>query len=329
MSKRALIVGIDAYESSPLSGCVADAAAMATLLETDGNGDPNFGVKLITSDDMVVSRSVLNEAIPALFQGDADMALFYFAGHGVINPDTNSGHIVAQDGEPGALGYSLSDLLGLANGAYPKIKSTVVILDSCHSGFAGQVAAIRSEVSVIGSGVTILTASPRDGTAEETGGHGVFTSLLIDGLQGAASDICGRITPAALYTHVDQTLGDWARRPNYKANVQTFVILRKVPPKVPLDALRRLPEYFPDATMTFRLDPTFEPERGEEAERLKDIPVNPDHVRIYRELQAFHRHGLIAPVDHPHMWHAAINSTGCRLTASGAHYRRLALLKRI
>jgi len=327
--KRALIVGIDAYESSPLTGCVADASAMATLLETDGNGDPNFSVQSLTSDQAFVSRSALDEAITKLFQGDAELVLFYFAGHGVFNPDTNSGHLVAQDGERGALGYSLTDLLGLANAAYPKIKSTVIILDSCHSGFAGQVPPVKSEFSIIGSGVTILTAAHRDGTAEETDGHGVFTSLLTDGLQGAASDICGRITPAALYTHVDQTLGGWAQRPIYKANVQMFVVLRRVTPKVPLEALRRLPEYFPDATTIFQLDPSFEPERGEEAEKLKHIPINHDHVRIFRELQAFHRHGLVTPVNQPHMWHAAINSSGCRLTASGAHYRRLAQMKRI
>jgi len=29
------------------------------------------------------------------------------------------------------------------------------------------------------------------------------------------------------------------------------------------------------------------------------------------------------------MYYAAINSTGCRLTAIGAHYRNLALMKRI
>jgi hypothetical protein len=77
------------------------------------------------------------------------------------------------------------------------------------------------------------------------------------------------------------------------------------------------------------LDPSFEPDRGEEAERLKDVPVDQDNVRIYRELQKCHQHGLIAPTDHEYMWHTAVLSGGCRLTATGAHYRRLAEKKKI
>lgn len=330
MSKRALIIGIDAYPSAPLKGCVADAIEIASLLETDGDGTPNFGIKLLTSDRNDVTREVLHESIVSLFQGDADMALFYFAGHGSINPETNSGHIVAQDGDRTAPGFSLADLLALANNAYPKIKSTVIILDSCHSGYLGELSGLgKSDPSVIGNGITILTASHRDGTAEEVNGHGIFTDLLVDGLRGSASDVCGRITPAALYTHVDQTLGDWEQRPIYKANVQTFVVLRRVAPKVSLETLRKLPVYFPDPTMTFPLDPSYEPQRGEEAERFKDVPVNEENVRIYRELQACHRHGLVVPVGQEHMWHAAVHSTGCKLTATGAHYRHLAEMRRL
>ena len=109
----------------------------------------------------------------------------------------------------------------------------------------------------------------------------------------------------------------------------SFITLRQVNPKVPLEVLRRLLKYFPDPTDVFALDPSFEPDRGEEAERLKDIPVNEDNERIYRELQQCNRHGLVVPVNQPHMWHAAVYSTGCKLTATGLHYRKLAEMKRI
>ena len=79
----------------------------------------------------------------------------------------------------------------------------------------------------------------------------------------------------------------------------------------------------------FALDPTFEPDRGEESERLSTIQVIDDNVDIYRELQQCNRHGLLVPVDQPHMWHAAVFSTGCELTATGVHYRKLAEMKRI
>ena len=152
---------------------------------------------------------------------------------------------------------------------------------------------------------------------------------MLDGLRGAASDVIGRITPAALYAHVDQTLGAWEQRPIYKANVQSFVTLREVSPKVSKEILRRLPDYFPTASHVLKLDPSFEPDRGEEAEACADIPIDDDNVRIYRELQQCNRHGLVIPTEHEHMWHSAVYSGGCRLTATGAHYRRLADKKKI
>ncbi|EQD62881.1 peptidase C14 caspase catalytic subunit p20 [mine drainage metagenome] len=251
----------------------------------------------------------------------------FSSGHGIINPDTNAGYIVSQNGSNGAWGISLSEILELANNAYPRIKSTVIILDSCHSGFAGEVPSLGNErIAAIGTGVTILTACHRNGTAGEVNGHGLFTDILLDGLSGGSADICGRITPASVYSHVDQTLGPWEQRPIYKANVQTFVTLRQVSPKIPLETLRRLPTYFPDATSTFPLDPSFEPDRENVP---KNIPVNDNNARIFKELQMCNRHGLVTPIDAEHMYYAAIKSTGCRLTALGAHYRKLAEMKRI
>ena len=328
--KKALVVGIDDYPTSPLHGCVNDAVAIANTLEKNGDGSPNFSIRLLTSNETNVFTATLSEAISELFSGDADTVLLFFAGHGIINPDTNAGYIVSQNGAKGSWGVSLSEILSLANRAYPRIKSTVIILDSCHSGFVGEVPALGNEqISAIGSGVTILTACHRSGAAGEVNGHGLFTDILLDGLSGSSADICGRITPASVYSHVDQTLGPWEQRPIYKANVQTFITLRQVSPKIPLEILRRLPEYFPDATSIFALDPSFEPDRENIPAEFKSIPVNEDNVRVFKELQMCNRHGLIAPINAEHMYYAAIGSAGCKLTALGAHYRKLAEMKRI
>lgn len=328
--KKALIIGIDDYLTQPLSGCVNDALSIATVIERNGDGSPNFSVKTLTSNTDHVSTALLHQAISELFTGDADTVLLYFAGHGIIHPDTNAGYIVSQDGSRGAWGMSLAEILGLANNSYPHIKSTVIILDSCHSGYAGEVSALGNQsIAAIGTGVTILTACHRNGVAGETDGHGLFTDILLDGLSGSSSDVCGRITPASLYSHVDQTLGAWEQRPIYKANVQSFVTLRQVNPRIPLEVLRRLPTYFPDATSIFALDPSYEPDRANVPAEFKNIPVDENNVRIFKELQACNRYGLVVPVDAEHMYYAAINSTGCKLTAQGAHYRKLAEMKRI
>lgn len=328
--KRALVVGIDRYTDHPLAGCENDARDITRLLERNGDGSPNFAVRLLSSEHDTVGSAELSEAVAELFAGEAETAVFYFAGHGLINPETNAGYIVGQDGRKGAWGMSLAEILSLANDAHPRIRSTVIILDSCHSGYAGEVPGLgRTQASVIGNGVTILTATHREGTAAESGGRGLFTDILVDGLAGAACDIRGNISPAALYSHVDKTLGPWEQRPMYKANVRSFITLRQVAPKVPDEVLRQLAVHFPDPAYHYPLDPSYEPDRQNVPEEFRHLPVNEDHARIFKQLQLCNRHGLIVPVNADHMYYAAINSTACKLTATGAHYRKLAELGRL
>jgi len=97
-----------------------------------------------------------------------------------------------------------------------------------------------------------------------------------------------------------------------------------------LDTLRRLPEYFPTPGHMFPLDPSFEPDRNAlKPDQLLNFPENKANQKIFAELQACNRHGLVVPVDAAHMFFAAMESTGCRLTAIGAHYRALAEARRI
>lgn len=328
--KKALVIGIDDYADFPLSGCVADANAIASLLKVNGDGSPNFSVKLLVSSDQEIKTQTLSDSIAELFEGDAETAVLFFAGHGIIVPETNAGYIVSQNGTRGAWGITLADILNLATKAHPKIRSIVIILDSCHSGYAGEIQGLNNpNFAGIGNGVTILTACHREGYANELNGHGIFTQMLIDGLNGGCSDICGRITPAALYAHIDQTLGPWDQRPMYKANVQSFITLRQVAPKVPLETLRRLKDYFPDPAYQFPLDPTYEPQRDNVPEEIMAIEPILENVSIFKELQTCNRHGLVVPVDAEHMYYAAINSKSCRLTALGAHFRNLSSLGRI
>jgi len=331
--KRAVVIGIDDYgdEAKNLEGCVADAKAVADKLSAHGNGDPNFDVITLTSDIQQVTTELLDDNLRKLFKGDAETVVFYFAGHGHLDAETNRGFLVSQDYTRASPGLSLADVIDMANAAHGKkqIQSTVIILDSCHSGFAGELPALgNSHISVIGKGVTILAAADRDQVAAEHDGHGLFTGILLDGLNGSASDVLGRITPASLYSLVDQTLGGFEQRPIYKANVQQFITLREVPAKVPRAQLRKLKDYFPTPGYTLKVDPSFEKDRGEFAEAYKHIPVKPENVEIFRDMQAYYRVNLVAPVDQPFPWNAAMHSTGFRLTAQGAHYRRLSENKR-
>lgn len=337
MSGRALVIGIDDYpDGRSLDSCVSDATQVCALLERHGNGDPNFDVTTLTSAQNDVSAPNILAHVQRLFKTPTDTAVFYFAGHGKVDDETQKGFLETSDGTKMNPGIDFSLILDLANKAFDNnIRSTVIILDCCQSGFAAEGKAYQGlsrQVSVIGDGLTILTASRSDQEAKENDeGHGTFTGLLLDGLLGAASDVLGRITPPSLYAHIDQSLGEWEQRPVYKANVQHFVAIRKIAPKVPLETLRLLPEFFPTPAHIFQLDPSFEKEedRGRYEEEHKDIPCDPEKHIIFRKLQKLQGVGLVVPDDHPFMWDEAMNSGGCKLTATGAHYRYLAHNKKI
>jgi len=322
--RKALVVGIDFYDNvSPLYGCVNDSFAVKSMLDRNADGSVNFGVRHITgtSPKDPVPRDQLRGAIEELFAGDGEVALLYFAGHGHI--EATGGYLCSSDVKTGNDGVSLADIMILANQS--KIANRVIILDSCHSGVAGG-SALQQKVAEINDGVTILTASTDEQYASEEDGAGVFTSLLVDALGGAAANLVGEITPGGVYAHVDQSLGPWAQRPVFKTNVKRFVSLRKVQPSLEFVELRRISEFFPVAGHQMQLAPSYEPERHTSwATDPQDIPApDPEHNAIFAILQKFNRVGLLVPEGAPHMWHAAMESKTVRLTALGEHYRRLA-----
>jgi hypothetical protein len=321
--RKALVVGIDHYENvSLLYGCVNDSFAVKAMLDRHADASVNFGVRHITGTgpNDPVNRDELRGAIQELFAGDGEVSLLYFAGHGHI--EATGGYLCSSDVKTGNDGVPLAEIMTFANNS--KIQNRVIILDSCHSGVAGG-SALEQKVAEISDGVTILTASTAEQYATEEDDAGVFTSLLVDALGGAAANLVGEVTPGGVYAHVDQSLGPWAQRPVFKTNVKRFVSLRKVQPPLQLAELRRISEFFPSAGYQFQLDPSFEPERHDPlATDPQGIPPpDPDHNAIFALLQKYNRVGLLVPEGAPHMWHAAMKSKTVRLTALGEHYRRL------
>ena len=317
--RKALVVGINYYaHGSALYGCVDDAYAVKNVLDRNSDGTVNFGVKLLTGTGPTdtVERSHLREQIQTLFSGDSETALFYFAGHGHI--EATGGYLLATDSRSGDEGIALNDVLTYANRS--RAQNKVVILDSCHSGIAGA-NSLTPSTAELTEGLTILTASTAEQYANEENGGGVFTTLLVDALNGAASNLVGDITPGSVYAHIDQSLGPWDQRPVFKTNVRRFISLRRVQPPIGLVELQRIAEFFPAPGFEFRLDPSFEPERSS-AEA--GIPA-PDPMKTvkFAILQKYNRVNLVVPVDAPHMWHAAMGSKSCKLTVLGEHYRRL------
>ena len=135
--RKALIVGIDHYTHiKALSGCVNDAHEVKAILERHADGTVNFVTPRMltgTGSADIIERKELKDAVRELFTGDADIALLYFAGHGYL--EDTGGFLCAGDCKTGDDGFSLAELMTLANES--KAKNKVIILDSCHGGIAG------------------------------------------------------------------------------------------------------------------------------------------------------------------------------------------------
>lgn len=315
--RKALVVGINDYPVCPLSGCCNDSEAVKDLLTIHGTGDPNFSVR---KKDNVATKAELRYLIEQCFESDADVALFYYSGHGQI--DSIGGYLVTPDYSDHDWGVSLQDVLAIANRS--KCKERIIILDSCYSGFMGNITTEGQNTAVINEGVTILTASRNSETSMEVGGHGMFTSLLIEALKGGAADVTGHITVGGIYAYIDKALGPWNQRPVFKTNVTRFTSLREVQPQVNINIIRRLCEYFITEDAQFPLDPSFEPTNAENVEHMVMKPyAAKEHTKIFSELQKLEGIGLVVPVDEEHMYFAAMNSKSCKLTAIGKQYWRL------
>lgn len=314
----ALIVGIDYYNHiNPLFGCVNDAHSVKAVLERNEGGSVNFSCKLLTGtgENNCINRGELKDNIEELFKQDSDVALFYFAGHGYI--ESSGGYILASDSSRGDEGVSLFDIVNYANTSPAKNK--LIILDSCHSGIAGDMP--TCEMANLSEGLTIVTASTKNQYASEINGSGIFTTLLVDALNGSAANLLGDVTPGSVYAHIDQSLGPWGQRPVFKTNVKQFISLRKVSPPITLNDLRKIIDYFPEPGYEYGLDPTYEPEMKGRDEGMPN-PIE-RHTQIFSVLQQYNRLNLLTPVDSMHMWNAAMESKSCKLTALGEHYRKL------
>ena len=318
--KRALLVGIDYYENfQQLYGCANDAAAVHPLLQRNEDGGPNLDCRLASADDAAthVSRDRLKEMIRELLSGGAEFALLYFAGHGA--PTDGGVALVTSDGTDGTPGVTFSEILAAINKS--SVAEVTVILDCCFSGGATTIEALNNGLANLRNGLSVLTASRDDQVSMETvEGRGQFSTYLEGALNAGAADVLGRVNVSGLYSYLSESFGAWEQRPTFKANIDRLHDIRTCKPLVPLETLRRLTEWFPTPGYDYPLDPTYEPTANKER--------HPNET-IFAGLQKFRACRLVDPIGAEHMYYAAINSTGCRLTPLGKHYWSLVKAGRI
>ncbi len=320
--RKALIVGIDHYPHiGDLGGCVNDALNVKSVIERNADGTTNFPTPrlLLGSSKQPALRKQLKAAIAELFMDPSDVAFFYFAGHGFVVE--TGGVMCTSDCTEGDDGVAFSDLMALADRS--KARNKVIVLDCCFAGDLSSRATDRAAAEVR-DGTTILTAAKSYQPSAEIAGSGVFTTLFVDALNGAAANLLGDVTPGSVYAHIDQSLGTWEQRPVFKTNVENFISLRKANAPISLADLHQITEFFPSADFIFPLDPAFEPVRSRDESENASIPA-PDPIKVakFRVLQRYRAVNLLRPIGTDHMWNAAMENGACELTVLGEHYHRL------
>jgi len=332
VGRRALVVGIDKYLNVPsLAGCENDARAVAKLLESNEDTTPNYDIGVVVasrSADTTISRADLREHLQTLFAPDyRGDVLLYYSGHGALT--AIGGCIATSDAVKNDLGIPMTEVLQLAcqSGA----REIFIILDCCHSGDLGTIPLLAAvgqinPLSVLRENMTIVAASKATQVAVEAGGHGLFTSALIDALEGGAADHMGWVSAPAIYGYVERRFGEFDQRPVYRSHATEIGIVRQCAPLIERLKLNEMVRLFPSETYKYHLDPEYEPE--DEHGNLHE-PANQEKIRISRLFKDFRDTGLLRTSTGEQLFWAARKSQTVELTIRGQEYWRLVRGRRI
>jgi hypothetical protein len=306
--KRALLIGIDKYDNfETLKGCANDVNVIAPLISKHSDGSLNFDCRALVTRQTRVKRRQILEAIEQLFAPGADVALFYFAGHGFEMK--NDVGLVSSDGDALEPGIPTSLLLGKVQQS--QIREVILILDCCYSGGGGGHAMLGPDMSLLRRGVAVLTGSRADQNANEQNGRGEFTTHLCAALEGGAADVLGNVTLAGIYSYLTKYFDAWSpQHPTFKANLEDSRTLRRTAPQIPLATLRGIPTVFRTPAYEIALDPQYE--------RYSSDP-HPAKVAVFDVLAQLNRGGLIELVGADYLYDAAMKSKKCRLSPLGRH----------
>lgn len=220
-----VVVGIDDYAHwKKLHNAVSDAKAVqAVFVEKFGFSAP---ISPLFNGDATKSAiyALVEDQLRQILKANDRLVLF-FAGHGHTRVDTiggknvETGFIVPVGARTGAE-EQWSDYVKLEDfletiGTLPA-RQVLVILDSCHSGFAvgGTVRSFRSAEryeSDLATRVSrrVVTSAMRDQLARDNGpipAHSLFAGTLIDGLNWGKSDLDGNglVTSSELSLYLQQ-----------------------------------------------------------------------------------------------------------------------------
>jgi formylglycine-generating enzyme required for sulfatase activity len=233
-SRRAVIIGLNRYLGGrDLNAPSNDAQCIYNLIEQHGNFNE---IKLLPCKKVGMidpagrlSESGLRESIKGLFKGDGRRfrtAFFYFAGHGTReqNEDVNTNEknwesYLSSSEKLNA--FPLSALRTLIKNC--RADEKIIWLDCCHSGEILNFSLFKDQEALI------LASSLSTEAAYETDGHGVFTKIIIEGLDSILRER-SKVTSSALIDYVEENTKALMQDCRYGYPVDAIELLRKLAP---------------------------------------------------------------------------------------------------
>lgn len=205
---RALIIGINKYQhASPLIHACNDATAVAKTL-VEQFSFPKSNVELLLDAKAKresILRCFLRYADSATVGAD-DRILVFFAGHGhtVSGRRGETGFLVPVDGKVDDLATLIRWDELTRNADLVPAKHMLFLMDACYGGLAltrttippGSMRFLKDMLQRYAR--QVLTAGKADEAVSDSGGtragHSIFTSHLLDGMEGSAAPPGGIIT---------------------------------------------------------------------------------------------------------------------------------------
>ena len=191
----AVIIGINDYQHArvpKLRYAVNDAQAVEQALLAQGFRRD----RIVALVDAQATKSRIERLLGDELRrkvGPNDRVLVFFAGHGMtdrLRSGEEEGYLIPVDGDPGSLfgtAISMTALRQISDRV--PAKHILYVVDACYSGYAlfnRSIGTDLLEEMLKKPAIQILTAGRQGDQAQERAGHGVFTEVLIRGLQGDA-----------------------------------------------------------------------------------------------------------------------------------------------
>lgn len=206
-TRWAVVVGISSYEYLPpaaqLHFAHRDAEDFAAFLRTYAGGAlPADHIKLLENEHATLAEihAALDTWLVAAAKPE-DIVYVFFAGHGVLD-DHDEGYFVAHDSDPQNLHATAVSFQEVDRTLSTRLRANLVVLmaDACHTGRlgwstyeAGKPSQAGEQLARMGQGdrsfLKLLSTRSSEQSFEDVkfgGGHGVFTQVLLEGLNGEA-----------------------------------------------------------------------------------------------------------------------------------------------